>query len=133
MLMHHNQKMLEPPSSQASYIWQWLVPRDMVLGLKISWEHYHYMVYQGPNSWSLLKFNMLVFWLLWLCISNRYSACYMWSTLLWTFTSNMTWFSTIQTKIICMSMLLLLLHEGLESCLTNLHGIVFWWGCRKLG
>jgi len=39
----------------------------------------------------------------------------------------------IQTKISYTSMLFFLFHEGFESCLINLHGVVFWQGCQKLG
>jgi hypothetical protein len=83
------------------------------------------MMHQVPTLQSLLKLEMLVFQLfsiLW--IDNKDDACCMWSTLLWTFTKNMTWFSTTQTKIICTSMLFLLPHEGLESCLINLYGVI---------
>jgi hypothetical protein len=37
----------------------------------------------------------------------------------------MTWFFTIQTRIVCTSTLFLLLYKGLESCLTNMHGLFF--------
>jgi len=40
--------------------------------------------------------------------------------------------STIQIKIICTSMLLLLFREGFEYCFI-LHGVVIWWGCWRLG
>ncbi len=96
-------------------------------------DHFHHMMHQGPSSQSLLKLDMLVFQLLWLWIGNKDGTCYMWSTLLWTFTSNMTQFFTIQTKIIYTSKLFLLLCEGLESCLVNLHGIILQQGCRRLG
>jgi hypothetical protein len=33
----------------------------MVLGLKIGWDHYHYMMHQGPTSWSLLKLGPCLF------------------------------------------------------------------------
>jgi hypothetical protein len=75
---------------------------------------------------------MLVFQLLWLQIGDRNGTCCMKTMLPWTFTNNMTWFSTIQTKIVCMSTLFILFHEGLESCLINMHGVLLWWGCQGL-
>jgi hypothetical protein len=51
----------------------------------------------------------------------------MWTTFLWTFVNNMTWFSIIQTKIVCMLTLFLLLHEGLQSCFINMHGDAKGW------
>jgi hypothetical protein len=92
----------------------------MALDLKVGYDHFHYIMHQGLVSQSLFRLDMLIFWFLWLWIDNRVVTCYMWTTLLWTFTSNMIWFSTVQTKIICMLMLLLLFHEGLESCLVTL-------------
>jgi len=63
------------------------------------------MVDQSPTSRSLLKMDMLGFRLLWLWIGNKDGTCYMWTTFCWTFMSNMTWFSTIQTRIVCTSTL----------------------------
>ncbi len=70
--------------------------------------------------------SIFVFQLLWLWIGNRNGVCNMWSMLLWTLTSNMTWFSTLQTKIIFTSMLFFLFCEGFKYCLINLHGVVIW-------
>jgi hypothetical protein len=99
----------------------WLAPRNVMLDLKIGWDHFHYMMHQSPASWSLLKLDMFISRLFWLWIGNKCGMCYMWTTFLWTFTNNMTWFSTIQTKIIFMLTLFFLIHEGLESCFINLH------------
>ncbi len=48
-----------------------------------------------------------------------------------------TWFDSPQykqqTKVVCTSTFLLLLCEGLESYLINMHGVILWWGCRRLG
>jgi len=76
--------------------------KNMVLGLKINWDHYYYMMHQALTSWSLLILDMLVFLFLWLWIGNKDGVCCMWSVLLWTFMNNMTWFFTIQIKIVCM-------------------------------
>jgi hypothetical protein len=59
-----------------------------------------------------------------LWIGNRNGVCCMWSMLIWALTSNMTCLSTIQKKIVCISILFLLVHEGFESYLINLHGVV---------
>jgi hypothetical protein len=105
-----NQEVFGPPLLQVYYIWQWLVLRNMALDLKVGYDHSYYMMHQGLALQSLLKLDMLIFRLLWLWIGNRIVTCYMWTTFFWTFTSNMIWFSTIQTKIIGMLTLLLLLH-----------------------
>jgi hypothetical protein len=125
MLMGQNQKVFGPPSSQAYYIWQWLVPKNIVLGLKIGWDHFHYMMHQGLASWSLLKLDMLVFQLLWLGISNRENMCYMWSTLLWTLTINMTWFSTIQIKMFVRQRCFSCSVRGLNLVLSICKGLSF--------
>ncbi len=83
--------------------------KNMVLGLKISWDHSHYMMHQCLASWSLLILDMFVFWFLSLWIGNRNGVCCMWSMFFWTFMNNMTWFFTIQTKIVCTLALFLLL------------------------
>ncbi len=59
-----------------SFLHLTLVPKNMVLGFKIGWDHFHYMMHQSPTSW------------LWIC--NRDGACCMWSTFFWTFMSTMT-------------------------------------------
>jgi hypothetical protein len=105
---------------QAYYIWQWLVLRKMALDLKVGYDHFHYLMHQGLTSQSLLRLDMFIFWLLWSWIGKRAVTCCMWTTLLWTFTSNMIWFSTIQTKIIGTLTLFFLLHQGLEACLITL-------------
>jgi hypothetical protein len=49
----------------------------MVLGLKIGWDHFHYMMHQGLTSRSLLKLDMLVFQFLWLWVGNKNGTCCM--------------------------------------------------------
>jgi hypothetical protein len=92
-----------------------------------------FSLHDASRSRSLLKLDMLIFWLFWLWISNSSGGCYMWSTFLWTITSNMALYFTIQTKIVCMSTLLFLLREGFEYNIINLHGFNFWQGCWRLG
>jgi hypothetical protein len=43
----------------------------------------------------------------------------------WAFMNNMTWFSIIQTKIVCKSTLFFLFHEGLNIVLSNCMGLSF--------
>jgi hypothetical protein len=38
--------------------------KKIMLGLKIRWDHSHYMMHQGSTSRSLLRLNMLASWLL---------------------------------------------------------------------
>jgi hypothetical protein len=80
--MRQNQEMLRLPLSQTYSIWQWLIPRNMVLDLKKGWDHSHYMMHQRPTSWSLLRLDMLVSQLFCLWIVNRNGTCYMWTTFL---------------------------------------------------
>jgi hypothetical protein len=60
-----------PPSSQVYYFWQWLVPINMMLGLKMGYDHSHYMMNQSSASQSLLKLDMLVFQLFQLWVGNK--------------------------------------------------------------
>jgi hypothetical protein len=80
--MQQDQEMFGRPLSQAYSIWQWLVPKNMVLDMKRGWDHSHYMMHQRPTLWSLLKLNMFVSRLLCLWIGNRNGTWYMWTTFL---------------------------------------------------
>jgi hypothetical protein len=69
------------------------------LGLKIGWDHSHYMMHQGLASRSLLRLDMFVFQLLWLWIGNRDGVYYTWSMLLWTLMNNMAWIPQYKQRL----------------------------------
>ncbi len=77
------------------------------------------------NLIVLTKTKHAHFLLLWLWIDNRNGKCCMWSKFIWTFMSNMTWFSTIQTKIICTLVLFFLFRERFEFCLSIYMGLSY--------
>ncbi len=79
--------------------------KNVVMDLKIAWDHLHYMMHQNPTLWSLLSLDMFILFIYLLGFGNKGGTCFMLTTLLWIFTINMTWFFTIQTKIVYMSML----------------------------
>jgi hypothetical protein len=89
-------------------------PRNMVLDLKINWDHFHHMTHEGLGSQSLFKLDVFVFRLIKLWLSNRNGLCYMLTTLFWTFTCYITYFSILQTKIICMLCLFFNFVKGLN-------------------
>jgi hypothetical protein len=35
--------------------------KNVVMDLKIAWDHLHYMMHQNPTSWSLLRLDMLIY------------------------------------------------------------------------
>jgi hypothetical protein len=37
--------------------------KNVVMDLKIVWDHLHYMMHQNPTSWSLLRLDMLIFFI----------------------------------------------------------------------
>jgi hypothetical protein len=87
------------------------------------------MIYQGRVSWFLLRLNVLVSLLFWPLGSDRScGACYMLNTFIWTSINYVAWFSTIQTKIVCMLTLFFLFCEWFESCFVDSHGVVI--GCK---
>jgi hypothetical protein len=100
--------------------------KNVVMDLKITWDHLHYMMHQNSTSWSLLRLDMLIYIYFLSGVGNKGGACFMLTMLIWIFTINMTWFFTIQTKIVCMSMLIFLLCGGFELCLIDLHGVINW-------
>jgi hypothetical protein len=83
------------------------------------------IMHQGSTSHTLLKFDIFVSWFFKLWVANKNGMCYVLTMFFWRFTNNMNLFSTIQTKIVYTSLLLLLLHENIESCFINLHGLSF--------
>jgi hypothetical protein len=96
----------------------------MVLGLKIGYDHFHYMMHQNSTSQSPIRLDMLVFRLLSLWIDNkRWCVLHVVHASLDTHEQHDLVFHNTN-KYYYTSTLFLLLHEGLESCLINLHGVV---------
>jgi hypothetical protein len=87
------------------------------------------MMHRRLVSWSLLRLDILVSLLFWSLGSGRScGACHMLNTFLWTNTSYVPWFSTIQIEIVYMPTLFFLICEWFKTWLVDLHGAVI--GCR---
>jgi hypothetical protein len=91
------------------------------------------IMHQGSTSCTLLRFDTFVSWFFKLWVVNKNGMCNVLTMFFWTFMNDMNMFSTIQTKIVYTSLLLLLLHEKIESiCFINLHETILWWSYHKV-
>jgi hypothetical protein len=91
------------------------------------------MMHQNSTLQSPLRVDMLVFRLLSLWIdSKKWCVLHVVHASLDIHEQHDLVFHNIN-KVYYTLTLFLLLHEGLESCLINFHGVVLWWSCWKLG